>query len=82
MKLGGNYKETLEKLRKNIGNISYIRLKKYFVWNVLKFSRQFLDELTKNCTEILNNFKEKLRRNPEKILEIFGGARENVSRGA
>ncbi len=38
----------------------------------VKFSMQFLEELMKNCTETSNNFKEKLKRNPEEILEIVG----------
>ncbi len=49
--------------------------KKNFDGNLVKFSRQFLEELTKNCTETLNNFGEILRKN---LVEIWG-ALENVS---
>ncbi len=38
----------------------------------VKFSSQFFEEPTKNCTETTNNFREKLQRNPKVILEIFG----------
>ncbi len=31
-----------------------------------------MEELTKNCTEISNNFRNKRQRNPEKTLKIFG----------
>ncbi len=52
VKLGKNYKEIFEKLWKNIGNTSHELLKKHFDGNFVKFSKQFLEELTKNCMEI------------------------------
>ncbi len=42
-------------------------LKNHFV----KFSRRLMKELAKNYGN-LNNFIEKLQRNPKEILEIFG----------
>ncbi len=65
---GKNYKEILEKLLKNKGNILHKLLRRHFDGNFVKFSKQFSKELTKDS----NNFREKLQTNPEKILEIFG----------
>ncbi len=53
-----------------MGNTSYKLLKEHFDRNFVKFSGQFLEEFTEKCTEI-SNFREKLRRNAEEILEIF-----------
>ncbi len=36
----------------------------------MKLSKQFLEELRKNCTETSNNIRKKLQ-NPEEIQEIF-----------
>ncbi len=42
-----------------------------FFMETVKFSKQFLEEFTKNCTETSNNFRKKLQSNSEEILEIF-----------
>ncbi len=70
VKLGKNYEEIVEKLWKNIGNRSHKLKKTYFDENLVKFSRQFFDELTKNYMETPNNLKRKLQKNFEEILEI------------
>ncbi len=80
MKLGKNYEEIFKKLW-NIGDASYKLFEKPFDGKFVKFSRQFLEELTKNCAETSDNFKEKLRWNHEKILKIFKTL-ESLSRGA
>ncbi len=46
--MGKNYKEIFKKHWKNVGNISH-KLKKKSDGNFVKFSRQFLEEHTKNC---------------------------------
>ncbi len=72
MKLGKINEEILEKLLKNIGKyFAQNYLKRQSDGNFSKFSRQFLEELTKNCTETSNNFRDKLQRNFGEILEIF-----------
>ncbi len=38
----------------------------------VEFSRPFLEKFTKNSSASSNNCREKLQRNTEKILEIFG----------
>ncbi len=53
----------LKKCRKHLHKLK----KKHFDGNFVRFCRRFLEELKKNCTKISNNFKEKLRRNPEEI---------------
>ncbi len=45
----------------------------------MKFSRQFFEQLTKNCTETLNKFRGTLQRILE---EIWKGAHANLPRGA
>ncbi len=70
MKLEKNYEGISEKLWKHIGDTLHKPKKNHFDRNFLKFSSQFL-ELTKNCTETLNNFRENLQWNPEEILKIF-----------
>ncbi len=63
VKLGKNYEEIVEKLCKNIWNTSHKLEKIHFDGNVVKFSKQFLEEWAKNCMETSNNFREKLQRN-------------------
>ncbi len=40
---------------------------RFFDENLMKFSSQFLKQLTKDYTETSNNFNEKWQRNTEKI---------------
>ncbi len=63
----------------NIGNTSHELLKNHFDGNFVKFLRQFLEELMKNCTETSDDFREKLlsRRNVRNIRDAL----ENLSRG-
>ncbi len=48
MSLGKRYQEILEKLQKNMGSTFPKHLKKHLDGNFVIFSRQFLEELTKN----------------------------------
>ncbi len=67
-------KNSLGKLLKKLTkHFDFAQIKrKNVLLEIMKFSSQLLKELTKNCTETSNNFREKLQRNPQEMLEIFG----------
>ncbi len=70
-----NYEEIIEKLWKNIENFSFKFLEKDFV----KFSKQFLEEFTKNFKETSNNLKINCRQTPKKCWKYFGCSWKSVS---
>ncbi len=65
------YKEILEKTLKKYGK-NFTQILKKIDENLGKFSRQFWEKFTKLCKETSNNLRQKIQRNPEEILEIFG----------
>ncbi len=77
-KLGKHYEKMLEKLWKSMGNTSPKLKKKKILMEIVKFPRKFSEELTKNCTETLNNFREKCGGTRKKILKYLGRSWKSI----
>ncbi len=63
-------------------NASHKLKKKYSDGNFVKFSKQFLEEHTKNCTETSTTLKRKMAEQPRRKFGNIWGVLENLSRGA